>query len=189
MNKRTPLVLGIAALAIGMIGLAVTSAFLAMAPGRSQAGGGVGGGDAHFIEQMIPHHDDAIEMADMAIERAEHPELRRLARDIKESQTRQNEQMRGWYSDWYGEDVGPGRMGGMMERMANTDMDALESSDEFDKEFIEQMVPHHRMALMMSHMAGRSDRAEMRQLADEIMDDQSREIEQMLEWYDEWYGG
>ncbi len=55
----------------------------------------------HFIEQMIPHHDDAIAMAEIALTKAEHPEIKQLASNIKQSQSAENEQMRTWYKSWY----------------------------------------------------------------------------------------
>lgn len=140
--------------------------------------------DKHFIEQMIPHHEDAIAMAEMALVRAEHPEIKNLAQDIIESQTAEIEQMRGWYKSWYGTDVPEATMMGMHQ----TDMTKLENAEEFDKVFIEEMVPHHRMAVMMVRMLDmRTDRPEMKQLADNIRTTQTQEINQMLSWYNEWY--
>jgi uncharacterized protein (DUF305 family) len=68
-------------------------------------------------------------------------------------------------------------------------MDALESAPDFDKEFLEQMVPHHEMAVMMTTMVvNRGGREELRELADSMRRAQSREIELMKGWYSEWYG-
>ncbi len=58
--------------------------------------------DRHFIEQMIPHHEDAVLMAELALTKAEHPELRELATNIKRDQSREIDQMRSWYRSWYG---------------------------------------------------------------------------------------
>ncbi|MBS3974766.1 MAG: DUF305 domain-containing protein [Actinobacteria bacterium] len=147
--------------------------------------------DAMFIEQMIPHHDDAIEMAELALTRAEHPEIKQLAADIKRTQTAENAQMRTWYREWFGvPDVGrsPQMMGGMMGPGA-MDMADLEVAEPFDKAFIEAMIPHHQTAIMMSRMAGgASGRPEMRELTSAIIEAQSTEIEQMRTWYEEWYG-
>lgn len=209
MNKSWIAVLGVILLVAGAAGLAVTATYQPRSRDTgSFPGRGVDTGtlpltandaiDAMFIEQMIPHHEDAVDMADLALESAEHPELRALAREIKRTQTAEIEQMREWYREWFDEEVpeysgrGPGRMGGMrggmMGRMG-TDLDALEDADPFDREFIEQMVPHHQMALMMAGMLEQgTNRSEMRAFAREIIDTQGREIEQMQEWYQEWYG-
>jgi uncharacterized protein (DUF305 family) len=156
--------------------------------------------DSHFIEQMIPHHDDAILMAEIALKKADHPEIKTLAENIKRTQSEENAKMRQWYKSWYDTNVpenssstGRGMGGGMMMRggmMGDaTDMDALENAKPFDKEFIEQMIPHHQMAIMMATMLLRgTDRAEMKTLGQAIIDAQSREIDQMRSWYRSWYG-
>jgi len=57
---------------------------------------GMGYSDQHFIVMMIPHHDGAIAMADLALTRARRPEIKALARSIKASQMQENAQMRTW---------------------------------------------------------------------------------------------
>jgi uncharacterized protein (DUF305 family) len=153
--------------------------------------------DRHFIEQMIPHHEDAIAMADIALTKAEHQEITQLAGNIKSDQTREISQMREFYKRTYGTDVpassgmmGPGEgMGHSEMRGDSTDLVQLENAKPFDKAFIEEMVPHHRMAIMMSQMLlQRSNNQEMRELAESIIKTQSDEIEQMQRWYRNWYG-
>ena len=61
--------------------------------------------DARFIVMMIPHHEGAIAMADLALKRSKRPEIRALAERIRTSQSRENAQMRRWYRQWYGTDV------------------------------------------------------------------------------------
>lgn len=163
------------------------------------SGGMMGDIDRHFIEQMIPHHEGAVTMADLALTRAEHAELRQLAETIKRDQTREIDQMRAWYQSWYGVDApaddsafgGRGSSGGMMGggmMSDDADLKLLEAAQEFDKEFIEQMIPHHQMAVMMARMLlAHSDRPEMQELARSIIESQTNEIEQMQDWYRAWY--
>ncbi|QLE46246.1 DUF305 domain-containing protein (plasmid) [Nostoc sp. C052] len=61
--------------------------------------------DQHFIEMMIPHHQDAIAMADLALSRAKRPEVKKIAEAIKKEQTLEIEEMRTWYKKWYGKEV------------------------------------------------------------------------------------
>lgn len=157
--------------------------------------------DRHFIEQMIPHHEDAIQMAAVALKKAENKEIRTLAENIKRTQSEENTKMRDWYKSWYGVDVpknstGMG-MGGIQSGMMMgggmmgdaTDLVKLEAAKPFDKEFIEQMIPHHQMGIMMATMLLRgTEREEMRALARAIIDAQSKEIDQMRSWYVSWYG-
>jgi len=154
--------------------------------------------DSHFIEQMIPHHDDAILMANLALEKGNHQEIKQLAQDIQRTQSAEIDQMRQWYKSWFNKDVpdafsgtshgmGSGMMhGGMMGDA--TDIDSLKTTADFDKEFIEQMIPHHQMAVMMAQMLqGTTNRPEMKKLAQNIIDAQTREINSMREWYRKWY--
>ncbi len=70
------------------------------------------------------------------------------------------------------------------------DMTDLEGASDatFDREFLEQMIPHHEMAVMMAQMlAASTERSEMKVFADQIITSQSREIEMMRDWLDAWY--
>ncbi|MFY8147708.1 MAG: DUF305 domain-containing protein [Prochlorococcaceae cyanobacterium] len=169
--------------------------------------------DAHFIVMMIPHHQGAIAMSELALSRARRPEIKALAQRIVASQSREITQMRQWYRQWYGSDVpswgigtgygmgmGMGMGKGMNRGMGmgmgwgmpgfSTSLDALRSAPDFDRVFIEQMIPHHRMGVMMASMAQtNSEHPELRELQQAMVKDQSREIEQMSQWYRQWYGG
>jgi uncharacterized protein (DUF305 family) len=92
--------------------------------------------DVMFAQMMIPHHEQAIEMADLALEQAESPEVATLAQDIKAAQDPEIELMTGWLESW-GEDVPTTGMGmdhsghdmgsmgdGMMGMMSEEDMEA-----------------------------------------------------------------
>jgi uncharacterized protein (DUF305 family) len=197
--RRNLLPAGVALILVGVVGLGVLILFgsASSATGGGMRGGGMMGSgmmggavDGMFIEQMIPHHDDAIAMAELALERSERPEIRQLAEDIRRSQTAENAQMRDWYRDWYGGDPDSGGGMGMGMMGEATDMGALGSAPEFDKEFLEQMIPHHEMAVMMTSMVvgNGGGRQELRELADSMRRAQSREIELMEGWYSEWYG-
>lgn len=151
--------------------------------------------DQTFIEQMIPHHQNAISMADIALQKAQHQEIKTLSTDIKRSQSAEITKMKNWYKDWYGSAVpqdddnnvsGTGMMrGGMMGN--NTDTSTLENSSNFDKSFIDEMIPHHQMAVMMANMLLRStSRPEMKQLARNIISAQTKEINEMRQWYIDW---
>lgn len=153
--------------------------------------------DRHFIEQMIPHHEAAIEMSKLALDRSTHEEIKTLADSIIKSQSKEIENMRQWYKDWYGVDVaedsdvdmGMGRgimHGGMMGDEVDTK--ALKNASDFDKAFIEEMIPHHQMAVMMANMLlQETERPELEQLGNDIVDAQTKEISQMQAWYKSWY--
>ncbi len=153
--------------------------------------------DKHFIEQMIPHHDGAIAMANLALQKAKHPEIKTLATAIIAAQTAEIQDMNGWYKDWFGSTVSKvstGMMGGGMMSSSGMhmggqeDMTMLENASDFDKAFIEEMIPHHQLAIMMANMLqSGTNRPEMQQLVKNIIFSQSKEIQQMQSWYVEWY--
>jgi len=149
--------------------------------------------DRHFIEQMIPHHEGAIEMAELAQEKSKRPEILTLASAIIKSQTAEITQMQTWYKDWYGSDVpvdsnvgmgmGRGMMHGGMMGGQTSDVEALKTAPDFDTAFLEEMIPHHQMAVMMAQMLlSGTNRPEMKQLGQDIIEAQETEIEQMRSW-------
>jgi uncharacterized protein (DUF305 family) len=147
-----------------------------------------GGSDQHFIVQMIPHHEGAIEMAKLALKRSKRAEILALAQGIIEAQEREIAEMTQWHKSWYAADVPPGGMGMHMGGMTG-DMELLKTVAEadFDREFMEQMIPHHEMAVMMAQMVRSSEKPEMRELAENVITSQSREIEMMRGWLTAWY--
>ena len=146
--------------------------------------------DQHFIMQMIPHHEGAIGMAKIALERSKRPEVIGLANGIIKAQQKEISDMMSWYQTWFGS--APPHMEGMahMDGMSGDTRElASVSAAEFDREFLTQMIPHHEMAIMMAEMlkAG-TERAEMKQLAANIITSQSNEITTMRGWLRSWYG-
>ena len=183
----------------GMTGYGINAA----GPGQM----GMGYSDPQFLWMMIPHHEGAIAMADLALNRAKRTEIKELAKSIKASQTRENAQMRTWYQQWYGKAVpswGPGTgwgwQGGMgmgvgtgggmdMGMRGGTNLSVLSAAPDFDRAFIEQMIHHHQMGVMMASMAQtNSQHPQLRAMQQAMVKAQSREIEQMSQWYQSWYG-
>ncbi len=191
-----------------IVGIIISSLFSSVAPFRSMMGGfnspsdrisgrntrTINNIDQHFIEQMIPHHDGAIAMANLALLKATRPEIKILARAIINAQEKEIKEMRGWYKDWFRKDVSTQNTfsmmsGGMMSQGGmhmggQEDIQILENADDFDKAFIENMIPHHQLAIMMAQMLrSGTNRSEMLSLADNIIESQSREIKEMQGWY------
>ena len=150
-------------------------------------------------------------MSELALTRARRPEIKALAQRIIDSQRREIAQMRQWYRQWYGTDVpawrvvGGYRMGpgmGMGPRMGmgggmgmgwgmpgmTTSLEMLKTAPDFDRAFIEQMIPHHRMGVMMaSHAQWNTQHPQLRELEAAMVRVQSQEIEQMAQWYQKWF--
>ncbi|EGX61042.1 MULTISPECIES: DUF305 domain-containing protein [Streptomyces] len=142
--------------------------------------------DVSFAEEMIQHHRQAVDMAELAADRASSQEVKDLATKIKGAQDPEIETMSGWLTSW-GEEV-PQDMSGMdmssstPGMMGMEDMDMLEkaSGAEFDKMFLEMMVKHHEGAIKMA----KTQKADGKygpavKLADDVITAQTAEIEQM----------
>ena len=68
------------------------------------------------------------------------------------------------------------------------DMTTLQNANDFDRAFIEAMIPHHQLAVMMAQMLrSGTNRPEMLFLANNIIESQSKEIQEMQSWYRSWY--
>ena len=148
--------------------------------------------DVAFAKEMIQHHRQAVQMADLAADRASSQEVKDLATKIKGAQDPEIETMSGWLTSW-GEEV-PADMSGMEGHdmgdmssdmpgmMSSEDMDRLKkaSGTEFDKMFLEMMVKHHEGAVEMAETQkakGKYGPAE--KLADDVIKAQTAEIEEM----------
>ncbi len=144
--------------------------------------------DLQFIDQMTMHHQGALMSTEMMIADSDRPELRDLAAAIETSQTAQIEQMQTWRSEWYG-DL-PSSAGGMdsaqMEQMMSGE--AMSGMPDMMGEagedmYLQMMIVHHQMGVDMAETAvARSERPEIRQLAQDIADEQSAQILLMREY-------
>lgn len=146
--------------------------------------------DQQFIAMMIPHHQMAIDMAKVALERAEHPEIKQAAQDIIAAQQREIDQMTGWQHEWFG-DATPSMSAPLTGSQMGMDMDinALKTAEPFDKAFIDGMIPHHEGAITMAKaVLATTQRPEIKDVANQIITAQEGEISQMREWRTAWYG-
>ena len=146
--------------------------------------------DERFIDAMVPHHQGAIEMAEVALENAEHEEVRALAEDIVSAQEAEIEVLRAIKREEFGtSEVPAGMSAEEMEGMGNmVDPRELADQEPFDRAFIDNMIPHHESAIEMANAALKeSENPEIREIAGAIVDAQEKEIAQMQRWREEWY--
>ncbi|MFJ4649208.1 DUF305 domain-containing protein [Streptomyces bobili] len=142
--------------------------------------------DTAFAQGMIPHHRQAVEMADLAPSRTESAEVKKLAAQIKMAQDPEIKTLSGWLTSWGEEVPAEGAMdhsahgaGGMMtaEDMGQL---AKASGTVFDTAFMEMMIKHHEGAVAMA----KTEEAEgafpgAKKMADAIITSQTAEITQM----------
>lgn len=143
--------------------------------------------DAMFVTGMIPHHEAAVEMAELGVNSADHAEIKELSKNIIASQQAEIKQMsdlktklpESSHSMMSEED-----MSAMM-----SDVESLKGAKTFDKAFIDAMIPHHQSAVVMANQViADGANPEVEKLAKAIVTAQSKEIAQMQTWRTEWYG-
>jgi uncharacterized protein (DUF305 family) len=144
----------------------------------SESNSGYSSQDIMFAEMMIPHHQQAIEMSDLALKNSTNPEVLALAQQIKDAQSPEIEQMKSWGAS------SMAHMGHMMDGMLSdeemSDLAAATGS-RFDKLFLEGMIKHHEGAIDMAEMVIDSKNSEVAALAKAIIEAQRKEISKMKE--------
>jgi uncharacterized protein (DUF305 family) len=120
------------------------------------------GSYAMFLEMMIPHHQQAVDISDLAIVRSKDTEL---GDDGSMMTHGMNHSM------------GDG-MGGMLTESDLNTLDSL-SGSKFDIYWLKGMIAHHEGALHMVTMIKDSNRSEIQNFGEEIISVQTAEIEQM----------
>lgn len=149
--------------------------------------------DVTFLKGMVPHHEQALEMAQMARSRAASQEVRDLAQRIQDAQDPEITQMNSLLQQQDttaagGHDMGGGSAamehGGMM---SEEQMAALEDAmgAEFDRLFLESMIEHHEGAIAASEdVLADGASSEVKALAEAIIVAQRKEIAEMQELLD-----
>ena len=142
-------------------------------------------GDVEFAQMMIPHHQQAVEMADIALAKTDaSSQVRELATAIKQAQDPEIQTMTGWLQEW-GAATPTGSMahGGMGSgMMSDADMEALKQAGgkAFDQKWTSMMIVHHRGAIDMARQVLVStEDPDVKTLADAIMEAQTEEISKM----------
>ncbi|MEJ3742550.1 DUF305 domain-containing protein [Actinomycetes bacterium KLBMP 9797] len=114
--------------------------------------------DVRFAQMMIPHHQQAVEMATLAGSRASDPQVKQLAAQVKAAQDPEINTMTGWLTAWGQSTAAPGGghdmpgMSSMPGMMSDEEMAKLEATEgaEFDRMFTRMMIAHHNGAIQMA---------------------------------------
>lgn len=193
MNTRTRALLAALPLvaALGLAGCTGTADDAGDMPGMdhgsqsaTETAAGATPADVMFVTMMIPHHEQAVEMADVVLAKeGVDPRVVEIAERIQAAQGPEIERMQGWLEEW---GVDPDSAGSGMDHgdgmMTEDDMSALQAADgaAAGRLFLEQMVVHHEGAVEMAQAAldDASD-ADVLALAQQVIDDQTAEIAEM----------
>ncbi len=147
--------------------------------------------DLQFLDTMVAHHQGAVDMAAPCPAKAMHAEIKTLCSNITSSQQKEIDQMKSWREKWFS-GAAPAmnmEMAGMKDSMKGMDMKKLGAlaANDFDLEFIKQMMPHHEGAVIMAKEAlQKSTKDEIKTLANAIIKAQEAEIKEMKEWQTAW---
>lgn len=192
---------GLLALSLGLAGCGDATAPAGTAPVSSapagsaatQAAARFNDADVAFAQMMIPHHSEAVEMAELANDRAENPEVTALAEQIRAAQEPEIAQLTGFLNAW-GAEVPPAGsmagmdhggmsgMSGMPGAMTPEQREQLRNATgaAFDQMFLTMMIEHHEGAIEQAETELEDGQnAEATELAQTIIDAQQAEIEEM----------
>lgn len=161
------------------------------APAEGATASDANDADVAFARDMIPHHRQALEMARMAPEGTDDPEILQLAAAIEAAQDPEIDQMTSWLRAW-GEQEPPtsldhGEMGhgtgeempGMMTSEEMAELDGLQGAD-WERMFLAMMIRHHEGAIEMARtQLAEGQDPDVTALAEQVVADQEAEIDQM----------
>ena len=148
----------------------------------SQASGDLSSDDVMFLQMMIPHHQQAIDISDLALTKSADSELLALAKSIRDEQSAEIVTMKAWL-DAAGADLEMDHsmnhsMGGML---SDSDIAALKSATgkSFDLLWLKGMTGHHDGAIDMAAMIENAKNPEIKSFGQAIVSSQSEQNKQM----------
>ena len=139
------------------------------------------GADIMFLQMMIPHHQQAIDISNLAMKASSDPELLELAKIIARDQAAEIKQMKAWLKDaGASEDMGHS-MDGMGGMLNDDELAALSAATgkEFDTLWLKGMTEHHDGAIHMTQMIEDAQNADIKAFGTKVIKDQSVQIAQM----------
>ncbi|MFE2187646.1 DUF305 domain-containing protein [Streptomyces sp. NPDC059455] len=156
----------------------------------SSAAGAFNDADVGFAQRMIPHHEQALEMAGPADDRASNARIKSLAGRIEKAQDPEIVTLKSWLKGWGkpekassggmpGMDHGASGKGAMGGMMSEEDMRKLKAAKgpAFDRAFATMMIDHHEGAIDMAKDEKKNGRnAKAKKLADDVVKNQSTEV-------------
>lgn len=187
--QKTTLAFGAAALALSIVLTGCAPAENASnergSASTSREQGAANAADIMFVTMMIPHHEQAVQMADIVLATPDvDPAVREVAENVAAAQQPEIDRMLSWLKDWgvaYDPDAaaGHGAMGGML---SEDDLTALAAADPdaMGQLFLSQMIEHHEGAVDMAQAAlEEGSNVDVIGLAEQVVADQTAEIAAM----------
>ena len=140
------------------------------------------GADIMFLQMMIPHHQQAVDMSNLALKTTKDTDLLALAKTIKDAQSAEIIQMKNWLKDaGASTDMGH-EMSGMGGMLTNEEYSKLTAATgaEFVQLWLEGMIGHHDGAIHMTQMIVDADNPEIKAFGENVVKVQTAEIAQKI---------
>ena len=139
------------------------------------------GADIMFLQMMIPHHQQAVDISNLALKTSKDAELLALAKTIRDAQSAEIIQMTTWLKD---SNTNPGlgySMDGMGGMLNDAELSALnaETGSKFDILWLKGMIGHHDGAIHMTTMIRDASNPDIKTFGENVVKDQSAQITQM----------
>jgi len=137
-----------------------------------------------FLVEMIPHHQEAVDSSKEIKFITGRSELQEFAQEIIAVQEKEIQELKEWIQLWYPDRHAHARYEPMMRDIAGL------SVEEAERIFLEDMIAHHEMAVMMAQDLLENDLAEHSEVEDmarSIIEQQDKEIKIMQRWLKEWF--
>jgi len=177
--KRAITGIFIAIVALSLTACASTGTKDSMHDHSTQAAGDLSSDDVMFLQMMIPHHQQAIDISDLALTKSADSELLALAKNIRDEQAAEIVKMKAWlektkaasHSDSHS-------MDGML---SDAELAALEKATgkNFDVLWLKAMTGHHTGAIDMATMIENAKSAEIKSFGEGIVASQSAQNKAM----------
>lgn len=138
-----------------------------------------------FIQEMIPHHQEAIDTSKVVLAQTQDPELKKFSQEVIDVQTKEVTQMKGWLKSWFNEEYSVNS--NYMPMMG--DLNKFEGKA-LDKMYVEGMIRHHQGAIDMARkVLTLNPRPEIKKMADDIISIQQTEVDTLQQWLGTKYQG
>ena len=139
------------------------------------------GADVMFLQMMIPHHQQAVDISNLALKTSKDTELLALAKSIRDAQTSEIAQMKAWLNEaGAGTEMGHtmDEMGGMLDDAALSALTEA-SGKNFDLLWLKGMIGHHDGAIHMTTMIQDASNPDIKSFGENVVRDQSAQIDKM----------
>lgn len=159
-------------------GMTPSSSTSAMAPVAAEY-------DLQFIDTMTKHHEMAVTMSEMAVQKASDAKVKAFGRTMAGDQKKDIARLAAWRTQWYANAANAHTM--QLPGASSMDMDMSHmqtmSGHAFEMMFVDMMIPHHKGALEMSRDAlQKAQRQELKDFAQETIAKQEKEIAELEAW-------